>query len=305
MAPAEPRHRNWSFTLNNPEDNGVNPPSSLPAWPGASYRCYQLEVGESGTPHLQGWVTFSSLKTLHGLKKLLPAAHWQHTDAKPANWHYCQKPVDGCDCDTCTTATGHRLDGPWELGVPPKGAGTRTDLEAVAEQILADRSLDNVPPRFFISHGKGLDNLLSRCFKPRPRVSPKVYWIWGPTGTGKSHYVAERHPADDIYWAFSAKWWDGYTQQPVVCIDDLRSDNWPFFTLLRLLDKYPFSVEFKGGVRHFNSPTIYITAPDTPINMYQHKCDTDHYSQLIRRITEIIHMPDRYVPPPESSEVDP
>lgn len=44
-------------------------------------------------------------------------------------------------------------------------------------------------------------------------------WIYGPPGTGKTRYVHEKY--DDIYDKGQNKWWDGYTGQKVVLIDDL------------------------------------------------------------------------------------
>jgi hypothetical protein len=293
------RSRNWSFTLNNPAqyfDDVDYKQDPLPEWPGLVYRCYQLEVGENGTEHFQGWVTFSSLKTLAGLKKICPHSHWQRTDGKPANWHYCQKPVPDCTCKCCSeTPVEHRLAGPWTLGTEPTGQGKRTDLAAVAEEVLSSGSLDSVPPDYFVRYHRGLEQLLLRRSSHRT-TKPTVYWFWGPTGTGKSRTVRDSHPIDDVYWVRNHKWWDGYSQQPVVCIDDLRSTNWPFEYLLHLLDWYPMTVEVKGCTRKFNSPTVYITAPGPPDFMYQHKADEDHYSQLVRRIDEVR----AFLPPSET-----
>lgn len=71
------------------------------------YLVYQLEVGESGTPHLQGYVEFKDT-TSHGTaSKLLGIgkAHWESAKGDAAdNIHYCSKPVDGCDCEHCDDA---------------------------------------------------------------------------------------------------------------------------------------------------------------------------------------------------------
>jgi len=47
--------RCWCFTLNNPEEElAVN------EWDGIAYAVWQLEIGEEGTVHYQGYVNFSS-----------------------------------------------------------------------------------------------------------------------------------------------------------------------------------------------------------------------------------------------------
>lgn len=49
------------------------------------------EVGESGTPHLQGAVTFKEAKRLAACKSLLDRAHWEVAKAKQGAFDYCLK----------------------------------------------------------------------------------------------------------------------------------------------------------------------------------------------------------------------
>lgn len=82
------------------------------------------------------------------------------------------------------------------------------------------------------------------------------------------------------------KWWDGYSNQYVVIIDDYRCDLCPFSYLLKLLDRYPFMVEVKGGTVQFVSFYIIITAPIGPREMWVTRSNED-LNQLIRRIDEV------------------
>lgn len=98
------RSRNWLFTLNNPKD--LKPEVKLGT--GYNFLIYQLEKGENGTLHHQGYVNFKQPIALTGLKKLLKEAHWEarkgsHDQAKA----YCSKD------DT-------RIDGPWKFGIEPE-----------------------------------------------------------------------------------------------------------------------------------------------------------------------------------------
>ena len=63
---------NWLFTINNPAD--VDLPRT---WPDVRYCCWQLEEGENGTPHLQGYVVLEKRKRLGGMKRLDKTAHWE------------------------------------------------------------------------------------------------------------------------------------------------------------------------------------------------------------------------------------
>jgi len=63
--------RNWMFTINNPDD--TDDPN---AWE-VKYVVWQLEEGESGTPHYQGYVELEKVSRLAAMKKLSLKAHWE------------------------------------------------------------------------------------------------------------------------------------------------------------------------------------------------------------------------------------
>jgi len=83
-------------------------------------------------------------------------------------------------------------------------------------------------------------------------------------------------------------WWDGYEQQEAIIIDDFDG-KWPYRDLLRLLDRYPYQGQFKGGYFKVNSPYIYITCEFAPSYFWQ----GNEYAQVFRRLKEV-----KYVPPP-------
>ena len=79
-------------------------------------------------------------------------------------------------------------------------------------------------------------------------------------------------------------WWDGYTNQDVILIDDFDG-KWPFRDLLRLLDRYPYQGQIKGGYVKINSPHIYITCEFPPADIYQ---PGNELNQIIRRLDIIL-----------------
>jgi len=80
------RSRHWCFTLNNYTPDEVNILTSLEC----KY-VFQEETGEKGTPHLQGYINFPNAKTLGGVRKILPRAHWEITKNIQASIQYCSK----------------------------------------------------------------------------------------------------------------------------------------------------------------------------------------------------------------------
>ena len=78
MAPKKERDekaRNWVFTLNNYEDKDIerlaNPYEQV------KYIAYGKEIGESGTPHLQGYIILWEPQRLSFFKKQIPRAHME------------------------------------------------------------------------------------------------------------------------------------------------------------------------------------------------------------------------------------
>ena len=108
--------KHWCYTLNNYTPTDVERLSTLPH--GATYHVFGKEVGDSGTPHLQGFISFSKKKKLNPARKVIGEAHMTIARSVPASIEYCKK------------------DGDFEeFGVLPKGQGSRSDLEAFKEAV--------------------------------------------------------------------------------------------------------------------------------------------------------------------------
>lgn len=55
------KSRYWVFTFNNPARPFTHPPIDPSSWRTVPrYLVYQLEQGENGTPHFQGYVAFTN-----------------------------------------------------------------------------------------------------------------------------------------------------------------------------------------------------------------------------------------------------
>lgn len=126
-----PQSRNWVFTWNNPPFHGDND-SEVEAealeffneqyaeqkW---SFLSWQLERGESGTLHVQGYVQFAGNKRLASLRHFFPGCHaairrGTHEEAVA----YTSK--DESRAEGCSTH---------EIGEPRNRPGRRRDLENV------------------------------------------------------------------------------------------------------------------------------------------------------------------------------
>lgn len=280
MPPRGSACKNWCVTLNNPTPEDVQSfQDAITAH--CAFGVYQHEVGESGTPHLQGYLHFGNKVRLEWIRARFSArAHYEVARGTPVqNVAYCTKE------DTRQPGTE-----PFTYGEQPAGAGARTDLEDVAAEIVVKRRrLTDVAADFpvdFIKYHSGLTALSARLAQPR-RWKTVVYWLYGSTGCGKSRAADRLAPG--AYWKMGGnKWWDGYEGHEDVIIDDYRRDLCPFHELLRLFDRYPMRVEYKGGVVDFAARRVFVTAPQAPDVLWEGRSEED-LGQLMRRIEHVVN----------------
>lgn len=108
--------KHWQFTLNNYTDDELAKIDALGASAACDYLIYGKEVSSTGTPHLQGHVSFAARKRLTAVKNAVAGrAHFEVVRLLQRHIDYCKK--DGC----------YR-----EFGSPPirevSGSGQRNDL---------------------------------------------------------------------------------------------------------------------------------------------------------------------------------
>lgn len=69
------RTRDWCITVNNPRDCDWEQARVLFRSGTLMYYVFGNETGESGTPHIQGYLEFKNPRYFNGIKKLWPTAH--------------------------------------------------------------------------------------------------------------------------------------------------------------------------------------------------------------------------------------
>lgn len=150
--------------------------------------------------------------------------------------------------------------------------------KGASEESIADEHFS-----LWIRHFRAFERY--RRIKSKPRNSAtEVHVIYGPTGTGKSRWAMDEFP--DAYWKQRSIWWDGYSGQSTVILDEFY--GWlPYDTLLRLCDRYPLLVESKGGQINFEATRIIITSNSPPDQWYKNV----YLASFIRRVTKWHYLP--------------
>lgn len=84
----KPEGVNWCFTVNNYSEEEYTDLINGDY----DYIIIRKEVGENGTPHLQGYVQLKKNKLLTGMKKINKSAHWELAKGSAQDNHkYCSK----------------------------------------------------------------------------------------------------------------------------------------------------------------------------------------------------------------------
>lgn len=183
---------------------------------------------------------------------------------------------------------------PVEGGIYERGGqGKRTDLERIgwaARQGFSLREIAVRAPSQFIRYHGGIERLVGMYQHPTFR-RPRVYVFWGDTGSGKTREVFRRWNHQDIYVkSVNTKWFDLYHSQRVLLMDEFsdgvtgRDQPFPYATILRLCDMYPYIVEPKGGARYISFEVIVFTSEQPPTVWFGPHQDI---SSFMRRVTEI------------------
>lgn len=260
--------RSWCFTLNNPSRSGFYDDCELldfELFESVRYAIYQLEIGESGTPHFQGYLELDRAQRLSYVKNIVPGAHFEsRRGTREQARDYCRK-EEG------------RLDGPWEYGDwNAGGQGTRADIasfKAAVDGGATDRELWDTHPMQLLRYARTLP-FLREITQPKRTWKTEVTVVYGEPGLGKTHWIREQVGEEAFWKSPNTNWWDGYSGQADVVMDDYKS--WlPWSELMQVLDKYPCRVQVKGGHAQFLAKRIFISTNFTPSEWYGKDEDSD------------------------------
>lgn len=263
------RSRSFTFTHNNYQntelEDGVE----------CKYIIYGKEVASTGTPHLQGFISFETLKSLKQVIALLPGCHVEVAIAPDAAIEYCKKDGDFTERGSYTTKK--------EKGKKEK------DRWEVARKLAEDGKFDEIDAELY-TRFRSTYHAIHAESRPEPETiqgEMEHEWIYGPAGCGKSSRAREENPS--AYIKDLTKWWDNYEGQEVAIIDDVDKYDVKFARMLKLwCDRYPFQAEMKGKQQLIRPRKIVITSQYSPGEIWEDQKTQD----AMERRLKIIDMTD-------------
>lgn len=238
------RSRNYVFTWNNPP--------VCPQFPPHKYIIYGKEVGDSGTPHLQGFIIFKSACTLSAAIKKLPSpCHVEVAVTVDEAITYCKKDGDV-----------------YEDGEAPISKSEQGELGKAAYddafRAARENRLDDIPTKLRLRYFATFDKIAAQnqsVIVPLEKLDN--WWFYGDSGAGKSSAARKLYP-DAYVKRQNTKWWDGYNGQSVVIIDDVSPFTKSIADDMKVYsDHYAFWCEIKGTCKYIRPITIVVTSQYT------------------------------------------
>lgn len=309
------RSRGWCFTLNNytqEEEEAIK-----------KIDCKYLVFGHEhtkegeGTPHLQGYIFFKNQKQFNPVKKLFPAR--THLEVQKGNSEqaaeYCKK--EGVDIyekgERPLTKKEIRSEGGRKRGEIQKEEWTNMINHAIDQDV--DWIRENYPDTY-LRYEATFERIKNRAREEKnldldnKGLRDHFLWLWGPTGSGKSHsaraIAAKIDPDHEPYLKDWNKWWNGYSGQKVTIIDEASPERLEHLIdfLKKWADKWTFTAEVKGSSYNAIRPEYIIITSNYAMKDCIPKMQD--YAALKRRFSEIEKYDKEQAidwPPPNANEV--
>lgn len=264
-------------------------------FPDCSHLVYQEELAPgTGMPHLQGYVKFPKRLRANQLKEMFKGVededgnrvHLEVARGSPEqNEEYCTKEDSRID----------PAQAPYKYGdFSSAGQGKRNDIIALRDAVKSGRTFvqlvddDSIAPSV-AANMRFTERCMVEYNQPPAREDVHVRLCYGPAGMGKTHcatLVPKDLTPDDIYMKDGGEFWEGYTGQPILVLDEMNGSTMPPLLFQRVCDKFPCRVNKKGGSHPLLAKDIRITSNYLPSQWWK---EGTKYNQeaIYRRIHEV------------------
>lgn len=267
MATKDKQSRKWQLTINNPADKGLDHEAikkALEQLTACSYYCMADEIGlETQTQHTHVFVVLRNSTRFSRIKRLFPEGHIEAAKGTiQENRDYVAKSGKWANDPKADTRQPGTFE---ESGEPPEepGQGARTDIALIYQQIedgMSNAEIMAANPDSAMHIGK-MDKIRQDILEARYRETWRaldVTYIFGPTETGKTRGVMEKHGYGNVYRVTDYNHpFDRYAQEPVLLLDEFRS-SLLIGDMLDYLDGYPLALPARYANRQACYETVYI-----------------------------------------------
>lgn len=247
-----------------------------------NYLCYSYEIcPKTKKPHYQTYIQlkkemkYNDIKEIIGKSKKAKFFVQRGTNMQAIN--YTEKFLPG----------GLIINPTWEEHGKMVEQGQRTDLDQVRIDIENGKSQKEIAKDDFglwCRNYKAFAHYASMVEKHEERKCV-IEVIYGKPGTGKSTLALKRYP-NAYFKALDHQFWDGYTGQNEIIIDEFRPGSMPISKLLALVSPAPHQLNIKGLTTWCKATKILIISNYHPKDWYP-DADKVSIAALQKRIVSI------------------
>ncbi len=299
-----PQARDWVIVVNNPKLNEQELFEYLKSLTHVRYFIFVRERGlgttdyPNGTDHQHIYMEFTQPKKFTTIKNLFTEK------TIGVNAHIEKREFSRKSCVDYIRKTGNHKDKQstqiseiYEYGKLSFG-GKRNDLTDMVDMYSNGYEPSEIfsayPNQYARYHNFVSSMALQKKAQKYKRTcrDVEVWYIYGPSRTGKTSYVYNKHGFENVYSATSydhGKWFDDYKNQDVLLLDEYRS-NFDIASLLKYLDRYPLTIQCRYSNKTACFTKVYIVSNIPLCKQYENaNLGKETLQAFYNRIKYIIH----------------
>lgn len=296
---ADTQSRKYQLTINNPEEKQLGHEqikAILTGLKSVVYWAMADEIGlETHTRHTHLYLQSRTPLRFSQIKRLFPDAHIESARGSAAeNRAYVEKSGKWADDTKADTSIPGTFE---EWGAIPEepGQGFRSDIAQLYNLIVEGKSnaaIMSINPELAV-HISRMDKIRQDILEAEYRDKWRdleVTYIFGPTGTGKTRGVMEKHGYSNVYRVTDYTHpFDRYAQEPVLLFDEFRS-NLLIGDMLDYLDGYPLALPARYSQRQACYTTVYIISNIDLSQQYKNVQENEPatWRAFLRRIHHVV-----------------
>jgi hypothetical protein len=279
------RSRRWFFTCNNPTEEDINNFKDARQNGTIKWLCVYKEIGEEGTPHLQGGLILEKNSYyLSWMKQNINSrTHWMIMKGNQ------QQIIDYCTKDYQKGKNNSELI--YDDGLEFK-EDTKTKRKRLHQEIRDHKTtlkdIYEEDPDFYATHARAFKDSYQQANYYVKRKKPEVIWIYGKSGSGKTEWAYNYFNDDCDSLELDNGFYDGLTDNPNLFYDEIDPQQQNIKKLLKMLGQRPVRLNIKGGSHNFKPEKICIASYLDPME-YIKTFPNEPPKALLRRIDRIIH----------------
>lgn len=278
MAETNSQSKRWCFTVNNPGE-------WRPAWqPGKMVNLvWQVETGENGTQHIQGYTRLAKRARMSTVKNILNN-QGAHLEIARGTEKECK---DYCTKEETRTGPGE-CHGEWDDDAGKQGK--RSDLLAVYEKLKAKVPYTQVleeHPATVMRNMRAVKEVIQDLKpKPPPQRPVETWVLWGPTNTGKTFRAWQRWPELYSLPLDKKNCWDLYQDEEVILLDEFNPCNWTIQEMNMICGEFRYQLNCRYQNKYARWSVVVICSNFDPKTWFLRE-DPTVQETLARRLTHV------------------